>query len=220
MLPVSLFYLFFFLLPPNPLSPGQSYLASRGGGGVIKARRDGGVVDGVDPRVVGVEGGRFVAPVPLVMRWSLIDLSMWSHLAQKDGAPTCSRSLGGRRGGGVGGSRRRVGLHTHDTHSVWDFMILSYFFTSVKDKVCLPQLLLLNFWTVLHGPPVPPSAPAPPSTHSVTEGTTEPGGADRQTKRKQTHLLTLTWGPRWVSKDQKVRGADGPPAQKTRPPVS
>ena len=53
------------------------------------------------------------------MRWSLIDLSMWSHLAQKDGAPTCSPSWGGR----WGHQERWVGLHTWCTCSRWDLMV-------------------------------------------------------------------------------------------------
>ena len=89
MLPASLFYLFFFSCLLALFYPGEAFLGIRG---VIKARRDGGVVDRETPGVVGVEAGRFVAPVPPVMRWSLIDLSTWSHLAQKDGAPTCSLS--------------------------------------------------------------------------------------------------------------------------------
>lgn len=87
-------FIFFLLL----FLPGQRFLGIRG---AIKVRS--GLTE--DPRVVGVETGRLVAPLPLVMRWSLIDLSMWSHLAQKDGAPTCSSSQTGRgvmRRDGVG----------------------------------------------------------------------------------------------------------------------
>lgn len=68
-----------------------------------------------------MEAGRFVAPVPPGMRWSLIDLSMWSHLAQKDGAPTCSST----RGGGGGG--RKVDY----THATWDFF--THALTFVED---------------------------------------------------------------------------------------
>ena len=57
--------------------------------------------------VVGVGASRFVALVPLVIRWSLIDLSMLSHLAQKARA---QHILLPEVGGGS-----EIRLHTHDT---------------------------------------------------------------------------------------------------------
>lgn len=108
-------FIFFFFLPPRPLYPGKAFWGS--GGWLRRGETEEWSTEG--PRVVGVEVGRFVAPVPPVMRWSLIDLSMWSHLAQKDGAPTCSPSWGGR----WGHQERWAGLHTWCTHTRWDLMI-------------------------------------------------------------------------------------------------
>lgn len=66
MLPISLFYLFSYLL--TLFHPGKAFWdqggGGGGGGGLIKAGRDGGVVDRADPRVEGAEPGRFVALVP------------------------------------------------------------------------------------------------------------------------------------------------------------
>lgn len=89
--------------------------------------------------IVGVGGRAGLLPllVPLVMKWSLIDLSMWSHLAQKDGAQPVFLS---EKGVGVGGSLD----YTHDTCPPWDFMIsLCLIFAtqtlSFEDKVIVIQ---------------------------------------------------------------------------------
>lgn len=59
MLPASLFYLFFFFAS-SPSLPRQSFLGIRG---VIKARRDGGVVDR-GPQGGGGGGGQVCSPGP------------------------------------------------------------------------------------------------------------------------------------------------------------
>lgn len=150
-----------------------------------------------------METDRFVAPDPpfLVMRWSLIDLSVWSHLAQKDGAPTCSASGGG---GGGWGQERWAGLHTNrhtHTNTPWDLMISPLFKETFIE--------LNTSFTLIHHVHRAPSPHPPPVYNPVNDdGDRRHDRAHRAPaqKRKHTRVVSVTQGLWGGSEGQAAAG--------------